>query len=50
MEFGDRMKMRMRRSGETRILLRLIVYCLKILVRCYMDEFLDAFSPKSLYV
>lgn len=32
-EFGDRMKTRRKESCKTRILLRLIVYCLKIIVR-----------------
>jgi hypothetical protein len=32
-EFGDRMKTRRREAAETRTLLRLVVYCLKILVR-----------------
>ena len=32
-EFGDRMKTRKKESGKTRLLLRLTVYCLKILVR-----------------
>ena len=32
-EFGDRIKTRRKERGETRLLLRLIVYCLKITIR-----------------
>jgi hypothetical protein len=32
-EFGDRMKTKINRSGETKLLLSIIVFCLKILVR-----------------
>jgi hypothetical protein len=32
-EFGDRVKTRIKKSGETRLLLRIVVYFLKILVK-----------------
>jgi len=32
-EFGDRIKTKKKESIETRILLRIIIYCLKIIVR-----------------
>ena len=32
-EFGDRMKTRRKEAGDTRVLLRITVYCLKILAR-----------------
>ena len=32
-EFGDRIKTKKKKSTETRILLRIIIYCLKIIVR-----------------
>ena len=33
MEFGDRPKTRRKEPTKTRILLRIMIYCLKILVR-----------------
>jgi hypothetical protein len=49
-ESGDRVKTRRRKSTETRILLKITIYCLKIIVRWLIDK-LDTplKSEKNLY-